>query len=64
MKADPGDVGSGERGEIKVPHYEKDSRQQAAYSLFTGNDNAICVAYVTITVRIYHHEPYPLLFTQ
>jgi len=50
MKADPGDVKSGESEEIKVPHYEKDSRQQAPYTLFSANDNAICLAYTTITV--------------
>ena len=53
MKADPGRVGSGESGEIKVPHYEKDSKQQAPYVLFSANNNAICITYATITVSKY-----------
>ena len=48
MKADPGKVGDGSVGEIKVDHND-DSAQQAAYALFSANNDAICVAYVSIT---------------
>lgn len=48
MAADPGDVDSGTAVEMIVPH-DEDSAQQATYGLFSANDNAICVAYVTIT---------------
>lgn len=67
MKADPGKIKDGNQGEIKVPHYVKDSGQQATYALFSANNDAICVAYLTITVSMImtivfnlfnHHEPF------
>lgn len=45
MEADPGDVKDGTQGEISVGS----EGQQPTYALFTANDDAICVAYVSIT---------------
>ncbi|KAJ5163582.1 uncharacterized protein N7500_005412 [Penicillium coprophilum] len=44
MKADPGTVGNGNLGEVKINH-----ENQGVYSLFSANDDAICVAWVTTT---------------
>ncbi|KAA8642508.1 hypothetical protein EYZ11_011692 [Aspergillus tanneri] len=44
MKADPGTVNNGNLGEVKVDH-----ENQGAYTLFSANDDAICVAWVTTT---------------
>lgn len=46
IAADPGSVGPGSTEEIKVTHSDG---QQAAYTLFTANDNAICIATTSIT---------------
>ncbi|KAK4643707.1 hypothetical protein QC761_405770 [Podospora bellae-mahoneyi] len=48
IAADPGSIGDGSTGEIKVDHKD-DNGQQATYALFTANDNAICVASASIT---------------
>lgn len=48
INADPGDISEGTTAEIKVKH-KKDLGQQAAYALFSANDNAICVATISIT---------------
>jgi hypothetical protein len=48
ITADPGDVNDGGYGEVKINH-KTDSTQQATYALFSANDNAICIAYATIT---------------
>ncbi|KAK4457041.1 hypothetical protein QBC42DRAFT_279985 [Cladorrhinum samala] len=48
MAADPGGVGDGATGEVKVDHIG-DSGQQAAYALFSANNNAICIASASIT---------------
>ncbi|KAK1145528.1 hypothetical protein N8T08_004086 [Aspergillus melleus] len=44
MVADPGTVSNGNLGEIKVDH-----ENQGVYSLFSANNDAICVAWVTTT---------------
>ncbi|KAI1160787.1 hypothetical protein F5B18DRAFT_486877 [Nemania serpens] len=48
IKADPGEVKSGEFGDITIEH-NHNSGQQAAYTLFSANNNAICIAYASIT---------------
>ena len=48
MRVDPGEVTSGGFADITIPH-DGDSTQQAAYTLFSANDNAICIAYASIT---------------
>ncbi|KAI3322529.1 hypothetical protein HD806DRAFT_500324 [Xylariaceae sp. AK1471] len=48
IEVDPGDVGSGEFGDITIKH-NGDSGQQAAYTLFSANNDAICIAYAAIT---------------
>lgn len=45
ISADPGKVEDGSVGTIKV----STNGQQATYALFSANDDAICIAYVTIT---------------
>lgn len=44
MTADPGSVNDGNVGQAHVEH-----ENQGVYSLFSANDNAICVAWVTST---------------
>ncbi|KAI9368930.1 hypothetical protein BJX61DRAFT_546071 [Aspergillus egyptiacus] len=44
MTADPGTVSDGTVGTVEVYH-----DQQGAYSLFSANDDAICIAWVTTT---------------
>jgi hypothetical protein len=44
MSTDPGTVGNGNLGEVKVDH-----ENQGVYSLFSANSDAICVAWVTTT---------------
>ncbi|KAL3476680.1 hypothetical protein BJX99DRAFT_246700 [Aspergillus californicus] len=44
MTADPGTVGDGTVGTVEVDH-----EQQGSYSLFSANDDAICIAWVTTT---------------
>lgn len=53
MSADPGSVTDGSMGEVKVSYNDQTGGQQAAYALFSANDNAICVAYITITVSLH-----------
>jgi hypothetical protein len=48
MSADPGSIDDGSTGEIKVRHKD-DLGQQATYTLFSANDNAICIGMATIT---------------
>src|ERR1700712_2521634 len=48
ITADPGYVDDGNTGTITVDH-KSDSGQQATYALFSANDDAICVAFVSIT---------------
>lgn len=48
MSADPGFIVDGTTGEIKVRH-NGDLGQQATYTLFSANDNAICIGMATIT---------------
>ncbi|KAK3897163.1 hypothetical protein C8A05DRAFT_48112 [Staphylotrichum tortipilum] len=48
IKVDPGSVGDGSTGTIKVEHNDKNG-QQAAYALFSANDDAVCVASISIT---------------
>lgn len=48
ISADPGDIDDGSTKEFKVNH-KGNNGQQATYALFSANDNAICVAYVSIT---------------
>ena len=48
MVADPGKVDSGGFADITVDH-DDDSTQQAAYTLFSANNDAICIAYASIT---------------
>ncbi|PVH88139.1 hypothetical protein DL98DRAFT_544637 [Cadophora sp. DSE1049] len=48
MSTDPGDVADGAAEDITINH-KSDNGQQATYGLFSANDNAICVAYLTIT---------------
>ncbi|KAI9147532.1 hypothetical protein HJFPF1_12558 [Paramyrothecium foliicola] len=45
MAADPGDVADGTLGKVTV----STNGQQSAYTLFSANSNAICIAYATIT---------------
>lgn len=44
MTADPGNVDSGTVGTVEVDH-----DQQGVYSLFSANNDAICIAWVTTT---------------
>ncbi|KAL4916770.1 hypothetical protein BDW62DRAFT_211739 [Aspergillus aurantiobrunneus] len=44
MTADPGSVGDGTVGTIEIDH-----DQQGVYSLFSANNDAICIAWVTTT---------------
>ncbi|KAJ5794804.1 hypothetical protein N7457_001403 [Penicillium paradoxum] len=44
MKADPGSVNNGNLGEVSIDH-----ENQGVYSLFSANNDAICVAWVTTT---------------
>lgn len=45
-KYDPGHIEDGTNGnDIRV---QQSAEQQATYGLFTANDNAICIAYLTI----------------
>ncbi|KAJ8109145.1 hypothetical protein ONZ43_g6215 [Nemania bipapillata] len=46
--ADPGKVKSGSFGDITVKHNDN-SGQQATYALFSANNDAICIAYTSIT---------------
>ncbi|KAK1834384.1 hypothetical protein QBC39DRAFT_301213 [Podospora conica] len=48
IKSDPGVVETGEVGVIKVTHNNA-LKQQAPYTLFSANDNAICIAMASIT---------------
>jgi hypothetical protein len=48
ITADPGKVDSGGFGDITIDH-DKNSANQAAYALFSANDDAICIAYASIT---------------
>lgn len=48
MSADPGFIDDGTAGEIKVRHNDG-LGQQATYTLFSANDNAICIGMATIT---------------
>ncbi|KAH8602512.1 hypothetical protein B0O99DRAFT_679511 [Bisporella sp. PMI_857] len=48
MKADPGKVKNGNVGTVKVNH-KKGNGAQATYALFSANNDAICIAYVSIT---------------
>ncbi|KAK3901910.1 hypothetical protein C8A05DRAFT_34415, partial [Staphylotrichum tortipilum] len=48
IKVDPGSVGDGSTGTIKVEHKDQNG-QQAAYALFSANDNAVCVTSISIT---------------
>ena len=43
---DPGSIEDGTTGDIRV---QQSAEQQAAYGLFTANDNAICIAVLSIT---------------
>jgi hypothetical protein len=45
MTADPGDITDGTQGSVSV----STNGQQATYTLFSANNNAICIAYATIT---------------
>ncbi|KAM5341688.1 hypothetical protein ACJ41O_014719 [Fusarium nematophilum] len=47
-KMDPGNIKSGETQEIKVKH-DGNVGQQATYTLFSGNTDAICIAFASIT---------------
>ncbi|KAI1115297.1 hypothetical protein F5Y14DRAFT_410829 [Nemania sp. NC0429] len=48
ISADPGKVKAGEFGDITIEH-DHNSGQQAAYTLFSANDDAVCIAYASIT---------------
>lgn len=48
INADPGHVGSGEFKDFTVEH-KGDSTQQATYAVISGNNDAVCIAYMTIT---------------
>ncbi len=48
MRADPGKVPNGEVGQIAVSHIGG-NQKQAPYTLFSANDDAICIAYASIT---------------
>lgn len=43
---DPGSIDDGTTKDIRI---QQSAEQQAAYGLFTGNDNAICIATLSIT---------------
>lgn len=45
MTVDPGSIDDGTASDIKVAQKVE---QQATYGLFTANDNAICIAYLSI----------------
>lgn len=42
---DPGFIEDGTRSDVRV---EQNSEQQATYALFTANDDAVCLAYISI----------------
>ena len=44
-KYDPGSIDDGTTGDIKI---SQSAEQQATYGLFTANDNAICIAVLSI----------------
>lgn len=44
-KYDPGSIDDGTAKDIKI---KQSAEQQAAYGLFTSNDNAICIAILSI----------------
>ncbi|KAK0649828.1 hypothetical protein B0T16DRAFT_457202 [Cercophora newfieldiana] len=46
LAVDTGTIGDGSTGEVKVAHSDG---QQAAYTLFSANGNAICIATASIT---------------
>lgn len=48
INSDGSEIQDGNTKEIKVTHND-DNGQQATYTLFSANDNAICIAYATIT---------------
>ncbi|KAI1335271.1 hypothetical protein F5Y15DRAFT_255325 [Xylariaceae sp. FL0016] len=48
MKADPGSVSDGGFLDITVDHNDDDN-SQATYALFSANNDAVCIAYTTIT---------------
>lgn len=48
LTVDPGKVANGGFGDIKIAH-EHNLNQQATYALFSANNDAICIAYTTIT---------------
>ncbi|KAI0015966.1 hypothetical protein F4780DRAFT_31477 [Xylariomycetidae sp. FL0641] len=48
LSPDPGTVGSGGFGDVSITHDSGDN-QQATYALFSANDDAICVAFTSIT---------------
>ncbi|KAI6089813.1 hypothetical protein F4821DRAFT_53026 [Hypoxylon rubiginosum] len=48
IKAGPGKVKDGGFGDITIDHND-DTTQQATYALFSGNNDAICIAYTAIT---------------
>ncbi|KAL7620434.1 hypothetical protein AAE478_009429 [Parahypoxylon ruwenzoriense] len=48
INADPGKVKNGGFGDITIDHKD-DSTQQATYALFSANNDAICIAYASIT---------------
>ncbi|GAP85847.1 hypothetical protein SAMD00023353_1401440 [Rosellinia necatrix] len=48
ITADPGTVKSGMAGDITVEH-KSNLGQQATYTLFSANNDAICIAYASIT---------------
>ncbi|TGJ88660.1 hypothetical protein E0Z10_g2 [Xylaria hypoxylon] len=48
INVDPGTVDSGKFSDITVEHND-DAGSQAAYTLFSANDNAICIAAASIT---------------
>lgn len=45
LHVDPGSIEDGTASDIKV---EQSAEQQAMYGLFTANNNAICIAYISI----------------
>ncbi|KAI1122808.1 hypothetical protein F5Y10DRAFT_253288 [Nemania abortiva] len=48
ITVDPGKVKSGEFGDITIEH-DHNSGSQATYALFSANNDAICIAYTSIT---------------
>ncbi|KAH7312609.1 hypothetical protein B0I35DRAFT_437399 [Stachybotrys elegans] len=48
IRADPGKVNHGGFIDFKVDH-KRDSSQQATYAVVAGNNNAVCIAYMSIT---------------